>query len=376
MNITEYDYAFPEEAIALHPPAIRGESKLFVVFTQTGEIVEDLYKNLNNYLGKGDVLVRNITKVFHARLFGTPITREGKQLQTIEVFVAEPHAQSLEEYAHRNYDPKRQGFTLEFLSAKRKIKLGELSHIEFGNGYAVRDLVNNGDSFFGLFYKEGQNISVQQLFELFEKLGKVPLPPYIKRQTVSQDEDRYQTIFAEKTGSVAAPTASLNFTKELERTLLSQGVAIEDVTLHVGRGTFMPLREAEIEKNVLHSEPFYVSKETMEHLKNAKVNLQRIIAMGTTTTRVLESTASAVLAFSSPPIEVLSETQLFIYPPYKFQVIDGLLTNFHFPKSSLITLVDAFLQHKNSKISWKEIYSFAVMHGAKLFSYGDSMLIL
>lgn len=376
MNISEYDYVYPEDAIAMHPPAVRGESKLFVVLTQTGEIIEDRYNQLSEYLGSGDVLVRNITKVFHARLHGTPVTNSGEKLPEIEVFVSEPHAQSLEEYVLRNFDTKRNGFVLEFLSAKRKIKLSQLAYIEFGNGFALRDLEEKGDSFIGLFYRIDRAITVEQLFELFEKFGKVPLPPYIKRQTDSSDEDRYQTIFAKKTGSVAAPTASLNFTKELEQELTKKKVAIEEVTLHVGRGTFMPLREEEIEKNVLHAEPFYVRAEAIEHIKQSKVNMQRIIAMGTTTTRVLESIAPEILAFNETSKEIISETQLFIYPPYQFKIIDGLLTNFHFPKSSLITLVDAFLQYKHSKLSWNEIYAFAIRHEAKLFSYGDSMLIL
>ncbi len=376
MNVSEYDYEYPESAIALHPPTVRGESKLFVVLTQTGEIIEDRYNRLSEYLGSGDVLVRNITKVFHARLHGIPVTNSGEKLPEIEVFVSEPHAQSLEEYALRNFDTKRNGFVLEFLSAKRKIKLSQLTHIEFGNGFALRDLEEKGDSFIGLFYRTDGVITVEQLFELFEKYGKVPLPPYIKRQTNPSDEDRYQTIFAQKTGSVAAPTASLNFTKELERELTNKKVAIEEVTLHVGRGTFMPLREEEIEKNVLHAEPFYVRAEAIEHIKQSKVNMQRIVAMGTTTTRVLESIAPKLLAFDDTAKDIVSETQLFIYPPYQFKIIDGLLTNFHFPKSSLITLVDAFLQYKHSKLSWRDIYTFAIQHEAKLFSYGDSMLIL
>ena len=157
--------------------------------------------------------------------------------------------------------------------------------------------------------------------------------------------------------------------------MTTQGTKIEEVTLHVGRGTFLPLREETIERNILHAEPFYVKGEVIENIRKAKSEQQRVIAMGTTTTRTLESIAVQMMN-SDVKRDILSETRLFIYPPYTFKVVDGLLTNFHFPKSSLITLVDAFLKWKKSKVFWREIYAFAIKNDAKLFSYGDSMLIL
>lgn len=376
MNVSEYDYRFPESAIAIRPPEVRGMSKLFVVFTQTGEIMIDQYDRLDKYLTEKDVLVRNITKVFHARLFGNPITHSGEKLTPIEIFLTEPHAQSLDEYAKRQYIPKEKGFKLEFLAAKRKLKLYEINHIDFGDGYLMKSIVEKGESFEGIFCKENGELLVDELFKLFEKKGKVPLPPYIKRDTDAADDLRYQTIFARKLGSVAAPTASLNFTNELENRLVAQGTDIKEVTLHVGRGTFLPLRDETIEKNILHKEPFYVSRETISALHNAKYALKRVVAMGTTTTRTLETIAHNILDEKNGAVGILSETQLFIYPPYNFQVVDGLLTNFHFPKSSLITLVDAFLQYKKAKLSWRQIYDFAIEYDAKLFSYGDSMLLI
>ena len=374
MNVSEYDYIYPESAIALKPPEIRGTSKLFIVYSQTGTIVQDIYENLDKYLVESDVLVRNQTKVFHARLFGEKYSVDNEQPGEVEVFILEPHAQSLEEYAKRQYDPIEKGFNLEFLSILKKNSLNRLSFIDFGDGYRMRKITKSGDTFSGIFYKYDEDITTEALFELLASKGKVPLPPYIKRATTVEDETRYQTIFAKNTGSVAAPTASLNFTKTLEHKLVTKGICIQEVTLHVGRGTFLPLRSPIIEENTLHSEPFYVSNATINTIHDAKNSLKRIVAMGTTSLRTLETIEAEI---GSPTgRDVVSETNLFVFPPYSFKVVDCLLTNFHFPKSSLITLVDAFLQWKGAKLKWREIYEYAIANDANLFSYGDSMLIL
>lgn len=375
MTLSDYDYQFPESSIALFPPEKRGTSKLFVIYTQTGEIVIDQYENLDKYLTSNDVLVRNTTKVFHARLFGNLVTTKGLRGKRIEVFITEPHAQSLDEYVSRQYDTKLKGFRLEFLSALRSIKPETIKYIDFGKSLRLVSVRKEGDAYSGVFLRTNGKLTVDELFKLFEEKGKVPLPPYIKRDTVSTDDERYQTIFAKKLGSVAAPTASLNFTKSLEKRLIEQGTAIQEVILHVGRGTFMPLRHERVEDNILHAEPFFVHKETLEALRIAKKKLRRVIAMGTTATRTLETIAPTINSNDSLSA-VMAETRLFVYPPYQFQLVDGLLTNFHFPKSSLITLVDAFLRWKNSKLTWRQVYVFAIEHEAKLFSYGDSMLIL
>ncbi|PJA15407.1 tRNA preQ1(34) S-adenosylmethionine ribosyltransferase-isomerase QueA [Candidatus Dojkabacteria bacterium CG_4_10_14_0_2_um_filter_Dojkabacteria_WS6_41_15] len=375
MNLSDYDYQFPQDAIAMYPPEKRGTTKLFVVNTQTGEIEIDQYENLDKHLTAQDVLVRNITKVFHARLFGMAINKTGQSGKQVEVFFTEPHAQSLEEYARRQYDPKEKGYKLEFLTALRGIRLDSIRYIDFGDNLRLKKISKNNDSLTGILYKTDSDFSVEELFTMFEQKGKVPLPPYIKRSTVVSDDERYQTIFAEKLGSVAAPTASLNFTKTLEARLAKQGTAIAEVTLHVGRGTFMPLRHERIEDNILHSEPYFVKNSTITALHLAKQDQKRIIAMGTTTTRTLESIAPQILDANTSH-DILSETKLFVYPPFRFKIVDGLLTNFHFPRSSLITLVDAFLQYKRSKLSWRTIYEFAMKNEARLFSYGDSMLIL
>lgn len=359
----------------MFPPEKRGSTKLFVIYTQTGEIVIDQYENLDKYLTKNDVLVRNKTKVFHARLFGNLVSKDGRRGKQIEVFLTEPHAQSLGEYVKRQYDAKLKGFRLEFLSAFRSIKPEMIKYIDFGESLRLVSIHKKGDTYSGVFLRTNGKLTVDELFALFEKRGKVPLPPYIKRDTVSSDDVRYQTIFAKKLGSVAAPTASLNFTESLEKRLLVQGTDIQEVTLHVGRGTFMPLRHERVEDNVLHEEPFFVSIDTLKSIHEAKMSLKRVVAMGTTVARTLESVAEQVLT-NEPQKDVLSETRLFVYPPYQFKLVDCLITNFHFPKSSLIALVDAFLQHKRSKLSWRQIYEFAMKNDAKLFSYGDSMLIL
>ena len=215
MNLSDYDYQFSQDAIAMYPPDKRGTTKLFVVNTQTGEIMIDQYENLDKYLTAQDVLVRNITKVFHARLFGMAINKTGQSGKQVEVFFTEPHAQSLEEYARRQYDPKEKGYKLEFLTALKGIRLDSIRYIDFGDNLRLKKIIKNNDSLFGILYKTDSDFSVEELFTMFEKKGKVPLPPYIKRSTVVSDDLRYQTIFAEKMGSVAAPTASLNFTKTI-----------------------------------------------------------------------------------------------------------------------------------------------------------------
>jgi S-adenosylmethionine:tRNA ribosyltransferase-isomerase len=358
----------------MHPPKKRGQTKLFVVYTQTGEIEITTYDNLDQYLNESDVLVRNITKVFHARLEGVPVLKDGSRLAATEVFITEPHAQTLEEYAKRQYDTVNKGYKLQFLSPLKRNKVEQVEYIDLEDGFRMISVTLTDGALNGTLINVNTTITAEKLFTLLASKGKVPLPPYIKRDTDKEDEVRYQTIFARNNGSVAAPTASLNFTKELETRLLAQGTSIAEVTLHVGRGTFLPLRNEVIEENVLHHEPFFIDKSQLALLHNAVTNSQRIVAMGTTVVRTIETVASQIM--STEQQDILSETNLFIYPPYNFRIIQGLLTNFHFPKSSLITLVDAFLQYKKCTKTWREIYQFAMDNDAKLFSYGDSMLIL
>lgn len=376
MHISEYDYDYPEQAIALHPPKKRGGSKLFVVLTQTGEIIQDVYENLDRYIASTDVLVRNTTKVFRARIQGVPVLQDKTRAPECEIFLTEPHAQTFEEYAARQYDQEANGYRLVFLAPKRKLFLSQLNYVDFGNGVRIKAISERAGAFEGVFCREYEKLSVDELFAFFEQTGKVPLPPYIRRETEAADAARYQTIFAEKLGSVAAPTASLNFTKTLEKRLRRQGTTLVDVTLHVGRGTFLPLRHDDIEKNELHFEPYFLSASAARSLHQAKFAMRRVIAMGTTAMRTLETVASELLQHDYEARDLSGETNLFIYPPFEFRLVDALVTNFHFPKSSLITLVDAFLQHKQAKQTWREIYEYAIQNDAKLFSYGDSLLIL
>lgn len=375
MNIGQYDYEYPESAIALHPPKVRGQSKLFVVDTHTGGIVVDLYEHLDRYLFPTDTLVRNITRVFHARLFATAHFGDGSTVSHVEVFITEPHAQTLDEYATRQYVPSERGFLLQFLTPLKRKKMKSLSHFSFEKGLELVAIRIKEDAYEGIFRLHEGQLTVEQLFDFFAKTGKVPLPPYIKRNTVELDESRYQTIFAQHTGSVAAPTASLNFTSSLESRLRQKNVQLAEVTLHVGRGTFLPLRNEIIEENVLHSEPFFISEHEYSVLSQSLSLSRRIIAMGTTVVRTLESVSKEITAVAEGKV-LTGETNLFIYPPFQFSVVSGLLTNFHFPKSSLITLVDAFLQWKKCPITWRDVYGYAIEHNAKLFSYGDSMLVL
>ncbi len=374
MHISEYNYEFPQEAIAMFPPEERGSTKLFVVDTQKATIAISRYDELDQFFDTNWHLVRNVTKVFHARLFGVPQYSDGSARETVEIFITEPRAQSLDEYIARQWSEEFQGFELEFLSTLKRNQLSQLVSIQGDDDFEWVNVRKIDDAFRAILRKRSSKITAQDIFELLEQKGKVPLPPYIKRDTITADDARYQTIFAKKTGSVAAPTASLNFTKALEKRLQNKKVTIDEIILHVGRGTFMPLRDETIEKNVLHHEPIYIPTETLQSLYEAKTRGQRVVAIGTTVTRTLETVAQQIMTKQVQPI--LDETNLFIYPPYEFKIIDGLLTNFHFPKSSLITLVDAFLRHKNSKLSWREIYEFGIKNDAKLFSYGDSMLII
>lgn len=374
MTISDYSYDFPDEAIALYPPEKRGETKLFVVNSAIGTIDVTTYSSLLDYFDAGDCIVRNNTKVFRARLFGTLIHPHGeKKNRDVEVFLIEPHAQSLEEYVKRVYDPVKSGFRLSFMGSLKRRYVQNGAYIQLSDGIRVEDIAFEGDSYSGIFKKNEGTFTPDELFEMIESNAEVPLPPYLNRKPEAPDLERYQTVFAKYKGSVAAPTASLNFTKEMEIQAERRNIDIEDVTLHVGRGTFLPLKNEKIEENILHTEPFFIPKNVAMRIRNAMSSGKKICALGTTVTRTLESSYEYIQNGEG----WMGDTNLFIYPPYNFEIVNTLLTNFHFPKSSLITLVDAFLQFKQSKLNWKEIYDYAIREkNAKLFSYGDSMLIL
>jgi S-adenosylmethionine:tRNA ribosyltransferase-isomerase len=340
MKTDEFDYYLPENQIAQNPLKKRDSSKLMILDRKTGEIEHKVFHDIIDYLNEGDVLVLNDTKVIPARLIGT----KEETNATIEVLLLK----------------NIEGDTWECLTKPAK-RIKEGTIISFGDGLLKAKCVEIGDEgirnltfiYTGIFY------------EILDKLGSMPLPPYIKEKL--EDKDRYQTVYAKNRGSAAAPTAGLHFTKELLEQLEKKGITICYLTLHVGLGTFRPVNVEDVTTHKMHSEFYSLSKKTAEILSNAKNNHQRIISVGTTTTRTLETVMNKYGEFK----ECSGWTDIFIYPGYKFKAIDGLITNFHLPKSTLIMLVSAFA----SKEIILNAYKIAVKNNYRFFSFGDAMFI-
>ncbi len=340
MHISDFSYDLPESKIATHPPKVRGSSKLLVLSRKTGQIEHDLYKNFVNYVQPGDVVVLNDTKVIKARL----IARRGEKQR--EFLLLERHSRQLDTHHWK-------------VLYRGKIKVGE-TYIVGQTEILVEEVLEGGLACIS---------STSDLLELSDTSGNVPLPPYIKRSATQEDIERYQTEFARVAGSVAAPTASLNFTEELIDKLTAKGVEITYLTLHVGLGTFLPIRTDDVEDHEMHSEYFEIPASTTAIIKQAKNNNKRVFAVGTTVTRTLEYAQEQILKSSTS--DLTGEADIFIYPGYSFKIVDGLLTNFHAPKTTVLMLAAAFAGWDNLK----EAYDSALKSGYKLLSYGDSMLI-
>jgi S-adenosylmethionine:tRNA ribosyltransferase-isomerase len=340
MKLSDYNYKLPKERIAQHPPQKRGDAKLLVLDKNTGTIKDKKYSDVLEYLKPGDVVVLNNTKVIKARL--EAIGGDGKKY---ELLLTEKHGNEEDKFHHK---------------AMYRGKLTEGMDLAIDK-YNVRVL--------GV-YEDGTALleSSNDFMEIAESLGHVPLPPYMKREDTKEDRKRYQTEFAKSEGSVAAPTASLNFTDELIEKLKDKGVEICYLTLHVGLGTFMPIRVDDIKKHKMHSEWFSIPKSTIEKIKKAKNNNDKVLAVGTTVTRTLEYSADKIMN-STESIE--GEADIFIYPGYEFKIVDMLLTNFHAPKSTVLMLAGAFAGWNNLLNS----YEHAIKKDYKFLSYGDSMLI-
>lgn len=340
MKTEDYNYDLPEELIAQTPLTKRDASRLMILDKETGELEHEKFANIINYLNEGDVLVLNDTKVIPAKIIG--IKEETGAI--IELLLL-----------------KDLGDCWECLSKPAKrLKVGTI--ITFGNGELkaeVKEKLDDGLVRVKLLYKG-------ILMEILEKLGSMPLPPYIHEKL--NDKDRYQTIYAKNIGSAAAPTAGLHFTKELLQEIANKGVIITYVTLHVGLGTFRPVEEENIKEHKMHSEYYEMSKETADILNKAKEEKRRIIAVGTTSTRTLETIATNN---NGKFIETSGNTNIFIYPGYKFKAIDSLITNFHLPKSTLLMLVSALAGKENILASYKE----AIKNNYRFFSFGDAMFI-
>lgn len=340
MKTSDFDYDLPEELIAQHPAEKRDHSRLLVMNKYTGATEHRVFKDIVDYLHAGDVLVINNTKVMPARIFGT---KEGGSA-TIEVLLLKR-------------DETLPNTWEVLVHPGKRAKVGTI--INFGDGRLKAEVIDNTSA--------GRKVTFhfEGIFEeILEELGTMPLPPYIHEQL--EDQSRYQTVYAKVDGSAAAPTAGLHFTTELLETLRQKGVEIEEVLLHVGLGTFKPVNEEDIEDHEMHSEYYEISEETAVRINKAKEEGRRIISVGTTSTRALESAAKDGKLVSGS-----GWTNIFIYPGYEWQIVDGLITNFHLPKSTLMMLVSALSSREHILNAYKE----AVAQRYRFFSFGDAMFI-
>ncbi len=373
LNVEDYNYKLPEDYIAKYPPEQRGDTNLLVYFTQSNEIEITKYKELYKYLPPKTLVVRNRTKVFNARLYVQANPDIGKK---IELFLLSIKAHDLESYLEKQIQGDK--ITVPVLIRLPFKKLKRIKNFYLDNWVISVEFNESQHEYRATFTNKKVNNLKKAFIQLINTAGHVPIPPYFKREDTEVDKKRYQTVFAKESGSVAAPTASLNFTQTLEQKLTSAGVSFADVILHVGLGTFSPVREFNITSKKLHTEYIYIDSTNISKIMQAYRNTSPILAIGTTTVRTLES-LNKVMNLDSMDIkfkEIDFVTDLFIYPPFAFKFVDMLLTNFHLPKSSLLMLVDAFLRYKQAKKNWRDLYEVAIKQNFKFFSYGDSMLIL
>ncbi len=340
MKVTDFDYDLPEELIAQDPLEKRSNSRLMVLDKNTGEISHQHFYDIKNYLKAGDCLVINNTRVIPARLYGARVGSGGK----VEILLLKRKSDNVWECLVKPGKKARPGM-----------------EISFGDGLLlgkITDIVDEGNRLIEFSY-EG-------IFEeILDKLGEMPLPPYITHRL--EDRDRYQTVYAKYDGSAAAPTAGLHFTPELLSEIKDMGVKVAEVTLHVGLGTFRPVKEEEVLDHHMHSEYYEITQEACDIINETKAHGGRVISVGTTSTRTLESAAVA----GQPLVPKSGWTEIFIYPGYEFKVIDGLITNFHLPQSTLIMLVSALAGREHVLYA----YEVAVKERYRFFSFGDAMLI-
>ena len=340
MKTDDFDYYLPEELIAQVPLEHRESSRLLVLDKNNGNIIDDKFYDIINYLNKGDVLVLNDTKVMPARIIG----------------VKEDTGAVIEVLLLKNIENDKWECLVK--PAKR-VKIGTI--ISFGDGLLKCKCTSIGEE--GI--REFDFIYDGIFYEILDKLGTMPLPPYIKVKL--EDQSRYQTVYAKNIGSAAAPTAGLHFTKELLKKIEDKGITICYITLHVGLGTFRPVSVEDVTKHKMHSEFYSMTKEVADILNKAKEEKRNVVAVGTTTTRTLETIMAKYNTFK----ECSGWTDIFIYPGYNFKAIDSLITNFHLPKSTLLMLVSAF----SSKEIILKAYKHAVENKYRFFSFGDAMFI-
>lgn len=336
MHINEFDFHLPEYLIAQSPPKQRGDSRL-LVSSQDG-LLDKKFSDFSNYLSAGDVLVINNTKVIKARMFGQKIT--GGKIEVLIERVLDQH----QAMAH--------------IRASKSPKIG--TRIKLDDDIFA-ECTGREDDLFRLRFETSQSV-----FEILENNGHIPLPPYITRKDNQNDSQRYQTVYGKEQGAVAAPTAGLHFTNEILEQLKNKGVQIVEITLHVGAGTFQPVRVENIYEHKMHKERYIISDTAVDTINQAKEQGKKICAVGTTSLRAIESAS-----ISGKLIAGNGDTDIFITPGFNFQTIDMLLTNFHLPKSTLLMLVSAF----SGLEQIKQIYQHAISHEYRFFSYGDAMLL-
>lgn len=336
---SDFYYELPEELIAQTPIEPRDSSRLMKIDRGSGKIIHDRFYNICNYLKKGDLLVMNDSKVFPARIFGTKrstgvpiefLLLKHKELDKWEVMV-------------------RPG---------RRLKVGTVVDFSEELSAEILEVVEGGNRIVRFDCKG-------VFFDVLDRIGQMPLPPYIKEKL--KDKDRYNTVYCREEGSAAAPTAGLHFTGRVFDSLKEKGIDTAYVTLHVGLGTFRPVKEENILDHKMHVEHYSIPQETVDKIKRCKENGGRVIAVGTTSCRTLESAAQ-----NGEITATAADTGIFIYPGYEFKIIDGLITNFHLPESTLIMLVSAFLGREKTLAAYEE----AIAEGYRFFSFGDAMFIV
>lgn len=339
MLISDYSYNLPEKNIAKFPPKIRGTTRLIVLDRKTGIYTDSFYSNLDDFLHSGDVIILNDTRVMRSRLFTQLPDGRSRELVVLE----------------------KHNLTDNHVMYRGKLRVGDILTVKHlqddaltGDTVTIRKILDGGIAIIE---------ASRPLQDIILEHGNVPLPPYLHRDATPEDIERYQTVWAKQLGSAAAPTASLNMTDDLLTRLQQKGVIIKYLTLHVGLGTFLPIRTDKVEDHHMHSEWFNIPTDTIKVIKNAKASQHRIIAVGTTVTRTLE--------YWGRTGKTSGEDDIFIYPGFDFKVIDALLTNFHAPKSTVLMLAAAFAGWDHLK----RAYEHAIEADYKLLSYGDSMLI-
>lgn len=361
MLTSSFDYTLPKECIAKYPPKVRGETNLLIFDTKTLSKKIDKYFNLDKYFESGDIVILNETKVVPAR-----IKAHGEKVGRVELFVKENH----------------HDFNKILCIFKGSLRLGDILVIDDTDiKVRIKNILGEGNC--EIEFMNSMVSSYLDLVSLLEKVGHTPIPPYMKREDEETDKARYQTEFSKNVGSVAAPTASLNFTSELEKKLKDKGVDVEKMTLHCGFGTFKPITSENIEEHNMHSEYYEIGESVINHIKKVGDDKKKVCAVGTTVTRSLEQyTINSKLT---------GEANIFLYPGVKFNIVNTLLTNFHAPRSTPLILLNAFITYKLSvnretniddklieeaKNIVKDLYKYSLDNGFKFLSYGDSCLIL